>query len=218
MAAPVTNPGDQDIIRDRQNRLLQEQRQRLEELKALPGSPSMPDAPAMPADSRCFAIDTIDIEGAGHLPGGARSRLLKPYLGQCLGVVRLNELLKVITEYYLSSGLVTSRAYLPQQDLSSGHLRVLVVEGTLEGLDRAEDSGLSARELAMAFPGADGELLNCVRSSNWSTSSTGCHQTRPAWNWRRARRWAAPASGWRTLRKNLARQRVAQQRRAKIHR
>lgn len=160
MAAPVTNPGDQDIIRDRQNRLLQEQRQRLEELKALPGSPSMPDAPAMPADSRCFAIDTINIEGAQHLPAGARSRLLKPYLGQCLDVARLNELLKVITEYYLSSGLVTSRAYLPQQDLSSGHLRVLVVEGTLEGLDRAEGSGLSARELAMAFPGADGELLN----------------------------------------------------------
>ena len=65
-AFAATTPGDTDLIRDRQNRLLQEQRQRLEELKALPGSPSTPDEPAMPADSRCFAIDTIDIEGAGQ--------------------------------------------------------------------------------------------------------------------------------------------------------
>jgi hemolysin activation/secretion protein len=35
-------------------------------------------------------------------------------------VPQLNELLKVITDYYLAKGLVTSRAYLPQQDLSSG--------------------------------------------------------------------------------------------------
>ncbi len=35
MAAPT--PGDQDLIRDRQNRLLEEQRRRLEELQDLPG-------------------------------------------------------------------------------------------------------------------------------------------------------------------------------------
>ena len=58
-----------------------------------------------------------------------RERLLKPYIGQCLGVSQLNELLKVITDYYLGKGRVTSRAYLPQQDLSTGHLQVLVVEG-----------------------------------------------------------------------------------------
>ncbi|WP_036985195.1 POTRA domain-containing protein, partial [Pseudomonas chlororaphis] len=70
------------------------------------------------------------------------------------------ELLKVITDYYLEKGLVTSRAYLPQQDLSGGHLKVLVVEGRLEGLKGAADSQLSERELAMAFPGQVGALVN----------------------------------------------------------
>ena len=39
--------------------------------------------------------------------------------------------------FYIDRGYVTSRAYLPQQDLSSGELRVIVVEGRLEGLDRS---------------------------------------------------------------------------------
>lgn len=55
---------------------------------------------------------------------------------------------------------MTSRAYLPQQDMSKGHLQVLVVEGKLEGLKGADNSKLTDRELAMAFPGKSGEILN----------------------------------------------------------
>ncbi|NWN49163.1 ShlB/FhaC/HecB family hemolysin secretion/activation protein [Pseudomonas sp. MAFF 301514] len=157
-AAPT--PGDQDLIRDRQNRLLEEQRRRLEELQDLPGKEAKPQAPATPVDTRCFPIKDIELKGADSLSGADRTRLLKPYIGQCLGVAQLNELLKVITDYYIAKGRVTSRAYLPQQDLSSGHLQVLVVEGKLEGLKGAQGSTVTDRELAMAFPGKVGEALN----------------------------------------------------------
>ena len=157
-AAPT--PGDTDLIRERQNRLLEEQRRRLEDLKDLPGQEAKPAQPSAPADTRCFPIKTIELKGADSLSAGEREQLLKPYIGQCLGVPQLNELLKVITDHYIEKGLVTSRAYLPQQDLSGGHLSVLVVEGRLEGLKGAETSQLSDRELAMAFPGATGELVN----------------------------------------------------------
>ena len=158
MAAPT--PGDQDLIRDRQNRLLEEQRRRLEELQDLPGKDTKPQAPALPADTRCFPIQDIELKGADSLSAADRTQLLKPYIGQCLGVAQLNQLLKVITDYYIAKGRVTSRAYLPQQDLSSGHLQVLVVEGKLEGLRGAQGSSVTDRELAMAFPGKVGEALN----------------------------------------------------------
>ena len=157
-AAPT--PGDQDLIRDRQNRLLEEQRRRLDELQDLPGKATKPQAPALPADSRCFPIKDIELKGADSLSATDRTRLLKPYVGQCLGVAQLNELLKDITDHYIDKGRVTSRAYLPQQDLSSGHLQVLVVEGKLEGLKGAQGSNITDRELAMAFPGKVGEALN----------------------------------------------------------
>ncbi|TWC44509.1 adhesin HecA-like repeat protein [Pseudomonas sp. SJZ080] len=157
-AAPT--PGETDLIRERQDRLLEEQRRRLEELKELPGKEVKPTPPTAPADARCFPIKDIELKGADSLSESEKSRMLKPYIGQCLGVTQLNELLKAITDYYIEKGLVTSRAYLPQQDMSGGHLKVLVVEGKLEGLKGAEDSKLSDRELGMAFPGKTGELVN----------------------------------------------------------
>lgn len=160
IAFAATTPGDTDLIRERQDRLLEEQRRRLEELKDLPGKEARPSAPTAPVDTRCFPITDIELTGADSLSVGQRTQLLRPYIGQCLGVAQLNELLKVITDHYIAKGLVTSRAYLPQQDLSGGHLKVLVVEGRLEGLKGAPDSRLSNRELVMAFPGKAGELLN----------------------------------------------------------
>ncbi|MDU8359245.1 ShlB/FhaC/HecB family hemolysin secretion/activation protein [Pseudomonas syringae group sp. J309-1] len=153
-------PGEQDLIRDRQDRLLQEQRRRLEELKDLPGSQKALSAPAAPMDTRCFPIKTIRLKGADLLSTRERDALLEPFVGQCLAVAQLNGVLKAVTDHYLAKGLVTTRAYLPQQDLSQGTLEVLVVEGKLESLKGEAGSGLSERELAMAFPGLEGQELN----------------------------------------------------------
>src|SRR5471032_904731 len=90
-AAPTqATPGITDLIRDRQDRLLEEQRRRLEELKDLPGKAAAPVAPTAPADTRCFPIKSVDLQGADSLSAGERERLLKPYIGQCLGVPQLN--------------------------------------------------------------------------------------------------------------------------------
>ncbi|MDP9507354.1 ShlB/FhaC/HecB family hemolysin secretion/activation protein, partial [Pseudomonas protegens] len=67
LPAPTFNPGDQDLIRDRQNRLLEEQQRRLEELKDLPGKSAAPVAPSAPSDSRCFPIQDIQLKGADSL-------------------------------------------------------------------------------------------------------------------------------------------------------
>ena len=94
LAQAAPTPGEQDLIRDRQDRLLEEQRRRLEELKDLPGK-AVPQAPQQaPEDSRCFTIDSIELKGADALSTRERDTLLKPWLGRCLGVTQLNDLLK----------------------------------------------------------------------------------------------------------------------------
>lgn len=151
-------PGDINLIRDRQEQLLREQQQRLQELQSLPGS--TPDRqPALRAEpDRCFQIDRIRLQGVSLFDAPTQQDLIEPYQGQCLGATGLNDLLKHITARYLDQGYVTARAYLPQQDMSDGELEVIVIEGLLEGLDGA---GLASdREMAMAFPGAVGEHLN----------------------------------------------------------
>lgn len=150
-------PGDRDLIRDRQQRLLEEQRKRIDELQQLPGREAeQQQAPTQ--DERCFEIKTIRLQGVSLLSEKDQRELLTPFTNRCLGTGQLNELLKAITQSYIDRGYVTSRAYLPQQDLSDGELDVLVVEGKLEGLDSSAIA--SDRELAMSFPGGVGEPLN----------------------------------------------------------
>ncbi|MBB4820200.1 hemolysin activation/secretion protein [Pseudomonas alcaligenes] len=154
-AAPL--PGDRDLIRERQQHLIEEQRKRLEELQQLPLQPEQLE-PGQDEDGHCLNVSRIRLQGAELIDEKRRGELLSPYLGQCLGDAGLNRVLQSITGFYLDRGYVTSRAYLPQQDLSGGELTVVIVEGRLEAL---EGSGIaSARELAMVSPAVEGGLLN----------------------------------------------------------
>lgn len=157
-AIAQTSPGDIDLIRDRQDRLLEEQQRRLDELRNLPGA--LPEREPLADDdpTRCFDIERIDLQGATLVTPAQQATLLEPFIGRCLGANQLNDVLSVVTAYYLDRGYVTARAYLPQQDLSDGELEILVIEGRLEGLDSSELA--SDRELAMAFPGNVGDRLN----------------------------------------------------------
>ncbi|QLC73628.1 ShlB/FhaC/HecB family hemolysin secretion/activation protein [Pseudomonas sp. LPB0260] len=158
VALAAQTPGDRELIRERQERLLQEQQQRLEELRQLPGAtPQLPSEPAGDSE-RCFDIQQIELSGASLLGEAEQASLLAPFVGQCLAAGQLNQLLKVITNHYLGRGYVTTRAYLPPQELADGTLKVIVVEGRLEGLDSSELA--SERELAMSFPGRTAEVLN----------------------------------------------------------
>lgn len=176
-ASPLSSPGDRDLIRERQERVLEDQQKRLQELQQLPGvKPPVP--PATPsADESCFVINSIQLKGATLIPAVSQRELLKPFEKRCLGSGQLNELLKAITQYYIDAGYVTSRAYLPQQDLSDGELDVLVIEGRLEGLDSSAIA--SERELAMAFPGQTGEPLN-LRELEQLVDQLGRLPSRPA--------------------------------------
>lgn len=91
LAGPVSAaslPGDQELIRERQGRLLEEQQRRLQELKELPGGTATPQTAPAPADARCFQIDTIELKGAHSLSAAERDRVLQPYIKQCLGVTQ----------------------------------------------------------------------------------------------------------------------------------
>lgn len=157
-AASLQAPGSQELIRERQEQLLEQQRQRLDELQNLPGTPGSAAEVVQSVESGCIPIRRIHLQGASLLDNDEQADLLRPFTDTCLGVGQLNDLLRVITGYYLDRGYVTTRAYLPQQDLSDGELEVVVIEGRLEELDGA--SLASPQELMMSFPGQIGERLN----------------------------------------------------------
>lgn len=156
--AQVQLPIDRELSQERQERLLQEQQRRLEELQALPRREL--SAPSVRADDSagCLQVDSIELKGAHSLSVRRRAQLLEPFFGQCLTSSDLNRLLSDITNAYLKRGYVTTRAYLPPQDLQDGVLKIQVIEGRLESIDGGDLS--SALETSMSSPAKVGKRLN----------------------------------------------------------
>lgn len=160
--APVTpgaDPASRNLNRDEQSRLLDQQARRLEALQQLPGDSSTVVSSPSSDSTQCFPIDAVHLEGMTLLDLDTRRQLLTPLIDHCVDLDALNELLRHITQAYVDRGYITSRAYLPPQDLSGGQLRVVIVEGRIESIEGQDDSP-SARELYMTAPLGAGNTLN----------------------------------------------------------
>ena len=84
----------------------------------------------------------------------------RDYEGRCLGLSGLNDLLEQLTFLYLAQGYITSRAFLPEQDLADGALEIVVVEGRLEAIVMDAEPGAHQGQIHTAFPGLIGAPVN----------------------------------------------------------
>ncbi|MDX6040116.1 ShlB/FhaC/HecB family hemolysin secretion/activation protein [Scandinavium lactucae] len=157
-SAALLSPADRDSIEQQQQQLLrqnQQQRDALEQVQPLP----KPTTPATPGALKgpCFTIQRIVLDGATLIDERQQQKLFAPWQGECLDMARINELTNRVSDWYISRGYITSRAFLTEQDLRSGELHLFVLEGRLEKI-RMDNA--PARELAMTFPGLEGKILN----------------------------------------------------------
>lgn len=156
--ANLLSPADRGTIQQQQRELLEQNQQQRQELQRSL-TPTLPVAPApnARAGGPCFTINHIRLEGADHLPASAQRKLTQDYLQQCLNLGQIQTLVQQVSDWYIGRGYITSRAFLTEQDLSRGELRLLVLEGKLEKilLEQQDD-----RMLKMTFPGLQGKILN----------------------------------------------------------
>ncbi len=157
LAAPLS-PDDRNTIQQQQQQLLDENQRQREELErsAIVPRPVTPDDASTP-QGPCFVIRRIELSGATLLSPSAKNRLTAPWINQCLDMARLTRLTDAVSDWYISRGYITSRAFLTEQDLSGGVLHLAVLEGKLQHI-RLE--GVPDRTLNMTFPGLEGKILN----------------------------------------------------------
>lgn len=69
-----------------------------------------------------------------------------------MGIGEINKLMRDVTNYYVDKGYVTARVAIPQQDMKSGNLQILVIEGTIEDIILNENTWRDKAQVNMAFP------------------------------------------------------------------
>ncbi|MBV8060754.1 MAG: ShlB/FhaC/HecB family hemolysin secretion/activation protein [Alphaproteobacteria bacterium] len=107
----------------------------------------------------CRQIDHVVLENAHNISEQVQGELVHPYEGRCLGVDDIQSLLADLTKYYIEHGYTTTRAYIPEQDLTTGTLRVSIVQGTVQNL-KLEDGDKDSINVTGAFPLVEGQAFN----------------------------------------------------------
>ncbi|GGB10570.1 peptide transporter [Brucella endophytica] len=160
---PGPTPADDFMQRQRQEEL----QQRLDALRqATPGGgvgaeEARPQPEAGPAKGPCFQIDHVEVEGVTLLPKGMIDPVLKRYQKKCIGLADINGLLKELTFLYVEAGYITSRVYVPEQDIAgTKRLRLVAAEGALSDIYVNGKPAEYPEVVATAFPGMKGRAVN----------------------------------------------------------
>ncbi|VEJ46081.1 ShlB/FhaC/HecB family hemolysin secretion/activation protein [Bartonella vinsonii] len=110
----------------------------------------------------CLLIKSIELIGVRLISHRDLHDAISHWEGRCLGIDDINKVLKAVTKLYMQRGYIAVRAYLPEQDLSGGHLQIVVVEGVMEDitLDGHKVERKDQGEIIMAFPNLIGKPTN----------------------------------------------------------
>lgn len=142
------------------------EQQRLKALGQMTPEPSAAQAgqPAIPsgkADASCFDITHVEVEGVKQFSAAAIGKITAPYANRCIGLSDINRLLRDLTHLYLDKGFVSSRVYVPAQDIAKTKtLRLVAIEGTLADIYINGKPAPGSGVIATAFPGMKGQITN----------------------------------------------------------
>ncbi|KWC58020.1 ShlB/FhaC/HecB family hemolysin secretion/activation protein [Burkholderia ubonensis] len=181
-AEQAPTPADQaaaaraNAEQDRQAQQQRDAQQREAAVRAPSVRSEVPHAetyPTLPVETPCFRIDRFTLDVPDSLPDGVKAKgasalpmdrfafareWLEHYTGQCVGKQGLDVLVKALSQDILSRGYITTRVLLPEQDLSSGALKVSLITGVIRRVHFADEKLRGTWKTA--FPTRDGELLN----------------------------------------------------------
>ncbi|CAK00850.1 ShlB/FhaC/HecB family hemolysin secretion/activation protein [Bartonella tribocorum] len=110
----------------------------------------------------CLLIKSIEFVDAQLISRTDLHNTISFWEGRCLGIAEINEVLKAVTKLYMKRGYIAVRAYLPEQDLRGGRLKIVVVEGQVEDitLEGHKVERQYQGEIITAFPNLVGQPAN----------------------------------------------------------
>ena len=124
---------------------------------AAPASPAqVPEAPTL---AGTVVLNEVLFSPSELLEDAELKALARPYLGREVSSQDLNAFLRAIQTLYLNKGIQTAVPVLPQQDLRSGTMRVLLVEGRLGAVKVEGMSGVDPDWVGRWFDLASGSVI-----------------------------------------------------------
>ncbi|MGL5064654.1 MAG: POTRA domain-containing protein, partial [Microcoleus sp.] len=100
-----------------------------------PPTPAPPQPENLPDIPGTIAVDRFEVVGSTVFSKAELDAALKDFVGRPLTFAELLQARSAVNQLYLSKGYITSGALIPPQTLTGGVVKILVVEGRLEGIE-----------------------------------------------------------------------------------
>ncbi|MEO1374786.1 MAG: POTRA domain-containing protein, partial [Cyanobacteria bacterium J06635_10] len=115
-----------------------------------PAQPTLPSDEQFPAIEQIFVVKQFEFTGNTAFSDRKLTELLAEFTNKPINFDKLLEARSKIEQLYIDEGYITSGAYIPEQTLTDGVVKIEVIEGTLEdiritGLTRLKPSYIRNR-------------------------------------------------------------------------
>lgn len=120
--------------------------------------PVDPDALDLPVETPCFQIRQLLLEGERLDAFAWAQPWLDRYAGRCVGRGGIETIVRRLSALIIAKGYVTTRMALPEQDLSTGILRLQLIPGRIRAIRFADPA--TEASWRSALPIRPGDLLN----------------------------------------------------------
>lgn len=112
----------------------------------------------LPLEETSFPIRQIVLEGSRAEQFPWAQKFLNQYAGKKIGQQGINIIVNNVTQAFIDRGYITTRIGIPEQDLSTGTLRLTLIPGVIRNIRFADSA--PAGNWKTAFPTRPGNLLN----------------------------------------------------------
>jgi hemolysin activation/secretion protein len=119
------------------------------------GSEQMQTPPKIGGDLPSFLISQIQLEGVTALSWLTVRQMKAPYLNRKLSMNDINRLVHELTNTYVKKGYITTRVYIPKQNLNAGTLTLIIQEGRVEAIEK-----IGVSRSWNIFPSLKNKVLN----------------------------------------------------------
>jgi len=122
-------------------RALKDKEKKFQDIGAAPEKAPSIKAPALPgyqapqgAENVTFVLRSIEIKGSTIYQKSDLAPLYKSSLGKTVTVDKIYEFAALLTQRYRNDGYALSRAVVPPQEIESGAIKIVVIEGYIDTL------------------------------------------------------------------------------------
>ncbi|MDF7666741.1 ShlB/FhaC/HecB family hemolysin secretion/activation protein [Orbaceae bacterium ESL0727] len=163
-ARSVPNPADID----NQQLILQQERQKALQSTLDVKAPDIHLLPSLaksdqidfPTESPCFAITQVELIDRNNLPWFIPlHQLTDQAKNRCLGAQGINLLMNALQKRLINYGYITTRVVAPEQDITQGQLKLVLIEGKIRHIYYNDESDKHA-SLYTAMSARKGKVLN----------------------------------------------------------